>query len=126
MKKFRVIVAALVATLMISGTSVMTVSAASCGTAKNCVEQGLSATGADTGNSDLASVLSTITNVLMFLVGAVSVIMLIIGGFRYVVSQGDQSQVTSAKNTILYAVIGLVVAIMGYTVISFVISTFVK
>ena len=67
----------------------------------------------------------TITNVLLFIIGAVSVIMLIIGGFRYVVSQGDQSQVTSAKNTILYAVVGIVVAILAFAVVNFVIGSFV-
>ena len=66
----------------------------------------------------------TITNVLLFVIGAVSVIMLIIGGFRYTVSQGDSSALTSAKNTILYAVIGIVVAILAYGIVNFVIGNF--
>jgi len=66
----------------------------------------------------------TITNVLLFLIGAISVIMLIIGGLRYVVSGGDSTQVTNAKNTILYAVVGIVVAILAYAVVSFVITSF--
>ena len=67
----------------------------------------------------------TVTNVLLFIIGAVSVIMLIIGGVRYTISQGDSSAVTSAKNTILYAVIGLIVAILAYAVVNFVIVQFV-
>lgn len=67
-----------------------------------------------------------ITNVLLFIIGAVSVIMLIIGGIRYTVSQGDSSAVTSAKNTILYSIIGLIVAILAYAAINFVITSFVK
>src|SRR5689334_4715803 len=43
------------------------------------------------------SVFNKITNILLFLVGAISVIMLIIGGIRYVISGGDQAQVTGAK-----------------------------
>ena len=66
----------------------------------------------------------TITNVMLFLIGAISVIMLIIGGLRYVVSGGDSTAVTNAKNTILYAVVGIVVAILAYAVVSFVISSF--
>ena len=62
-----------------------------------------------------------ITNVLLFIIGAVSVIMLVIGGIRYVVSGGDQKAVTDAKNTILYAVIGLVVALMAYAIVNFVV-----
>ena len=51
--------------------------------------------------------------------------MIIIGGFRYVTSQGDQTQMQSAKNTILYAVIGLIVAIAAYAIVSFVVTQFV-
>ena len=71
-------------------------------------------------------VFQTVTNVLLFIIGAVSVIMLIIGGVRYTISQGDSSAVTSAKNTILYAIIGLVVAILAYAVVNFVIVQFVS
>ena len=69
-------------------------------------------------------VFKTITNVLLFIIGAISVIMLIIGGIRYVVSGGDSGAVTSAKNTILYAVVGIVVAILAYALVNFVISSF--
>ncbi|USN96550.1 MAG: hypothetical protein H6797_05830 [Candidatus Nomurabacteria bacterium] len=66
----------------------------------------------------------TITNVLLYLIGAISVIMLIIGGLRYVVSGGDSTAVQNAKNTILYAIVGIVVAILAYAIVSFVISSF--
>lgn len=69
-------------------------------------------------------IFKTITNVMLFLIGAVSVIMLIIGGIRYVVSGGDSTAVTNAKNTILYAVVGIVVAILAYAVVNFVIGSF--
>ena len=63
-----------------------------------------------------------IINILLWAIGIVSVIMLIIGGFRYATSNGDSNQVTAAKNTIMYAVIGLVVAIFAYAIINFVIN----
>ena len=69
-------------------------------------------------------IFKTITNVLLFLIGAISVIMLIIGGIRYVVSAGDSSAVTGAKNTILYAIVGIVVAILAYALVNFVIGSF--
>ena len=69
-------------------------------------------------------VFQTITNVLLFIIGAISVIMLIIGGIRYVVSGGDSSAITSAKNTILYAVVGIVIAILAYALVNFVIESF--
>lgn len=66
----------------------------------------------------------TITNVLLFIIGAISVIMLIVGGIRYTVSGGDSAAITSAKNTILYAIIGIIVAILAYAVVNFVIGSF--
>ena len=79
-------------------------------------------TGCDSGETPI---FQTITNVLLFIIGAVSVIMLIIGGIRYTISQGDSSAVSSAKNTILYAVIGIIVAILAFAIVNFVIGSFV-
>ena len=70
-------------------------------------------------------IFQTIVNVLLFVIGAVSVIMLVIGGIRYTISQGDQNQVTSAKNTILYAIIGIVVAILAFAIVNFVVTSLV-
>jgi hypothetical protein len=67
---------------------------------------------------------SQISNVLLYIIGAVAVIMIVIGGLRYVISGGDSNQITAAKNTILYAVIGLIVAMLAYAVIGFVLDTF--
>jgi hypothetical protein len=71
-----------------------------------------------------SGIFTTVSNVLLFIVGAISVVMIIIGGLRYVVSGGNTSNVAAAKNTILYAVIGLIVAILGYAIINFVITSF--
>lgn len=76
------------------------------------------------GEGGQGGVFRTITNVMLFLIGAISVIMLIIGGIRYVVSGGDSSAVQGAKNTILYAIVGVVVAILAYAVVNFVIGSF--
>lgn len=79
--------------------------------------------GANTGS--VQTIAKTITNVLLFLIGVISVIMIVIGGIKYTTSNGDSNQVTSAKNTIMYSVIGLVVAILAYAIINFVIGAFV-
>lgn len=68
--------------------------------------------------------LATITNVILYLIGAVSVIVIIYGGFRYVTSTGDAARVKAAKDTIIYAIAGLVVAIMSYGIVNFVINQF--
>ena len=126
MKNNILIAASIVAlgAVMIALTGVP-VEAASCGSAKQCIDQGLTASGASGTPGDLSTILTTVTNILLFLMGAVSVIMIIIGGFRYVTSQGDQTQMQSAKNTILYAVIGVVVSIAAYAIVSFVVTQFV-
>jgi len=73
------------------------------------------------GDGGQGGIFRTITNVMLFIIGAVSVIMLIIGGLRYVVSGGESTAVQNAKNTILYAI---VVAILAYAVVNFVIGSF--
>ena len=64
-----------------------------------------------------------ITNTILYIVGIVAVIMLIIGGIRYVISGGDSKKVTDAKNTVLYAIIGLVIAVFAYAIVNFVITS---
>lgn len=80
--------------------------------------------GTEAGCDGKTPLFKTITNVLLFIIGAVSVIMLILGGFRYTISQGDSTAIQNAKNTILYAVIGIVVAILAFAVVNFVITNF--
>jgi Flp pilus assembly pilin Flp len=71
-----------------------------------------------------AGIFSDITNVLLFVIGAIAVIMIVIGGLRYVISGGDAKQVQAAKNTILYALVGVVIAILAYALVNFVSTTF--
>lgn len=64
----------------------------------------------------------TVVNVLSVIVGAVAVIMIIFAGFRYITSGGKQESVTSAKNTILYAVIGLVIVALAQLIVHYVLN----
>jgi len=70
-------------------------------------------------------IFQTVTNVLLFLIGAIAVIMLIIGGIRYTISGGDSKAVESAKNTILYAIVGIIVALLAYAIVNFVVGSLV-
>jgi hypothetical protein len=74
--------------------------------------------------TELTDNLKIIVNVLLFLLGSIAVIMIIIGGIRYTTSNGDASNTKAAKDTILYAVIGLVVAVMAYAIVNFVLGAF--
>lgn len=67
-------------------------------------------------------IITRITKVFVFLTGALSVIVIIIGGLKYALANGDSNAVSSAKNTILYALIGLFVAIFSQTIAVFVLE----
>ena len=67
-------------------------------------------------------VFKQVTNTILYIVGIIAVIMLIIGGIKYVVSGGDSKKVTDAKNTVLYAIIGLVIAFLAFAIVNFVIT----
>ena len=77
----------------------------------------------DATPTDLPGVIQKIIQVLLYVIGVAAVLMLIIGGIRYVVSAGDQAAVTGAKNTILYALIGLVIAFIAYAAVNYIFST---
>lgn len=68
------------------------------------------------------SLWTKIINTLIFVIGAIAVVMIVIGGFRYTISGGDSSAVNGAKNTILYAVIGLIIALLSYGIVNFVLA----
>jgi len=67
-------------------------------------------------------IFTQITNTILYAVGIISILMLIYGGLRYVISGGDSKKVTDAKNTILYAIIGLIVAILSFAIVNFIIN----
>jgi hypothetical protein len=73
---------------------------------------------------DAPSMFKIVINTLLYVLGMVAVVMIVIGGIRYTTSNGDAGSVKGAKDTILYSVVGLVVAILAYTIVNFVISWF--
>jgi hypothetical protein len=68
------------------------------------------------------SIWTNILNTLIYVTGSISVLMIVIGGLRYTTSGGDQGSISSAKNTILYAVVGLILSLMGYAIVNFVLT----
>lgn len=72
------------------------------------------------GNQGVTKLVKTIVDVLLYIVGIVSVIVIIVSGISYATSGGDPSKVKRAKDTLLYAVIGLVVAIFAYAIVGWI------
>lgn len=66
------------------------------------------------------SIWNRILNTLTFIIGAVAVLMIVIGGLRYTLSGGDEKAVAAAKNTIIYAIVGLILAVMSNAIVNFV------
>lgn len=77
---------------------------------------------ASTANERIDSILKTVINILSLVVGVVAVIMIIIGGLRYITSGGESSNVSTAKNTIIYAIVGLVIVALAQFIVHFVLG----
>ena len=77
---------------------------------------------AEEGDEAVQTIIGTIVNILSIVVGAVSVIMIIVGGLRYITSSGDSGNVQAAKNTILYAIVGLIIVVFAQVIVRFVVN----
>jgi uncharacterized membrane protein len=89
------------------------------------LQEGAKAAQCDGCPSDLfgdRGVFKQVTNTVLYIVGIIAVVMLIVGGIKYLLSGGDSKKVTDAKNTVLYAIIGLVVCFLSFAIVNFVIS----
>lgn len=75
-------------------------------------------------NDNAGNMIKNVINILLYVLGAIAVIMIVVGGVRYTVSAGNSSSTKEAKDTIIYAIVGLVIALMSYTIVNFVLSYF--
>src|SRR5665648_19061 len=113
MKKFKtLLISSMLVVGVVGGSIALPSPTVSAKSAAEEIGDGAKTTGQESKNT-LGDNFKTVTNILLFLIGAISVIMLIIGGFRYVVSAGDSGATKGAKDTILYAVIGIIVAVLA-------------
>ena len=72
--------------------------------------------------SDVNDIIKVVINIFSTVVGVVAVIMIILAGFKYITSSGDSGKITSAKNTLIYALIGLVIVALAQTIVKFTLS----
>lgn len=111
---------ALVIGLFVTSVAIPTASFAASGDFFNgCTQSGVDCGVVKTNTTLQTSVWNLVRTALIAL-GGIAIIVIIIGGIMYVTSQGDSSSLTAAKNTILYAVIGLIVAFSGAAIITLV------
>lgn len=74
--------------------------------------------------TDLGAIIVDVINIMLYIVAILAVIMIIYGGIRYTTSGGNQTHVTAGKNSLLYAIVGLIVAILAWAIVNFVASQF--
>jgi cytochrome bd-type quinol oxidase subunit 2 len=113
-------------------TLVPAIASASCSTTASSVNSGANlgtTTGAVTcgssagvSNSAISKDAKKLVDLFSIVVGAVSVIMIIYGGFRYITSGGDSGRVGNAKNTLIYAIVGLVIVALAQIIVHFVLN----
>jgi hypothetical protein len=96
----------------------------------NSIQQGVNSTGANASCGDKGSltgginnVAKTITTDFSILIGVISVIMIIYAGFKYVTSGGSSDNANSARNILMYAVIGLIITVIAQLIVHLVINS---
>lgn len=108
----------------ICGGANLTLSAGKC--AKEvCIEEnkdGVCTKKGDESENSLNKLLTSIVNIISVIVGVVAVIMVIFSGFKYITSGGDSSKISSAKTTIIYAIVGLIIVALAQVIVRFVLN----
>lgn len=74
-------------------------------------------------SSSVDNLVKNVTNLISYIVGAVAVIVIIFAGFRFITAGGDQNTVSSARNMLLYAIVGLVIAATAQLIVHYAINT---
>lgn len=87
----------------------------------NAINAGSDCTDASNGSLSLTGVIGAVVKILAMIVGAAATIMLIIAGMKYVTSGGDTGAVASAKNMIIYSLVGIVVAASAFYLVGYVV-----
>lgn len=126
-KTKRLLLTALVFAFAVFGVVIVASNPALAQPAKEAACEGVGAatgSGCTAPGPSVQSIIATVIRILSIVVGVIAVIMIIIGGLRYITANGDSNSINAAKNTILYAIIGLVVAAMAQIIVSFVLNQF--
>jgi len=84
---------------------------------------GLCTDSSNVGGGAITGIAAKVVNLFSIVVGAVAILMIIVGGFRYITSGGDSNRVGGAKNTLIYAIIGLVIVALAQVIVHFVLNT---
>jgi hypothetical protein len=122
MKRFILAVTILFSTLFMGATVTPAYVAAD---AKSEICKGVGAASGSGGcvnDGSLSRVVRVIINLFSVIIGIVAVIMIMVAGFKYVTANGDSGNLSSAKNTLIYAIVGLVIVALAQFIVKFVLD----
>lgn len=94
-----------------------------CDGANGAAGGGVAGCSADGSTDSLKTLAGKLVNVFSIVVGIAAVVMIIFGGFKYITSGGDSNNVSGAKNTLIYAIVGLIVVALAQFIVHYVLST---
>ena len=129
MKKWKLVLCAIAAVMTVGATAVVTtdVQAANSWTEEICesdeYDDEQKAAAGCTENRTFGGVANGIINTVLAVLGVVAVGAIILGGVQYATSAGDPAKIKTAKNTILYALMGLVIALLAFAIVNFVLTS---
>lgn len=123
MKKITLFIATLAIVLGVSGSLLASDTALAVNVFDQCAGNADSAVCKSQGDS-ATSMVQIVINLLLYVLGIIAVIMIVVGGIRYTTSNGNASQIKEAKDTILYSVVGLIVAMLSFAIVNFVLGRF--
>lgn len=92
------------------------------GKAETNFKSGINQAGGNSDRDDLLELISNIINTLLFVVGITAVIIMVVSGLRFVTSEGDAQATNKARNTAVYAAVGLVVSVLSYAIVNFILD----
>lgn len=113
------------AMLLVPAFSLVTAPSAYAASSKDAACEGIGLTGGNCGagaGSGVTDVIATLINLLSVVVGIAAVVMIIIAGFKYITSGGESSNVAGAKNTLIYAIVGLIIVVLAQFIVHFVLT----
>lgn len=119
----RIILTTLAAISLLAGTVVVTNSGtvlAASSASKNTVCSGIG--GCTESTNNITNTIRNAVNVFSAIVGIIAVVVVLIAGFQYVTAAGDSSKVATAKTTLIYAIVGLIVAALSQSIVQFVLK----
>ena len=125
MKKLVLSICAVLMTVFSLG-SLATMSPAYAATPADKYITGTNSVNPSTSTPEFKTVVKNIINAILGIVGIVAVVMMIVGGINFIISQGEAAKVAKARNTILYGIVGLIIAVLAFAIVNFVLTEFIK